>query len=349
MIELFILDIINFFCIYLIVSLSLNFQQGYTGIPNLGIYLPVIIGAFTVSYFPGRLAMKILAINSGLDFASNNTIVLSMIREALRNDPLTLILLFVITIIIVATFSSVVGYLSAYPAIKLPSLYLAVFLLCLAESARIIGIQTPWIAGGYLGVNTINPFWWLGGKSYLGSSALIISITAVIYFIYHKMCNAPLSRVLKAIREDELAIKCGGRNTLKIKKKVMALSYATAGVAGALHAFHMGVVDPVGYSRVDFSFWPWLMMTVGGAGNNLGTMLGTFVLVIIRRLMIIIKQHIPFLPFDVIWVEPILLAIMLALTMILRPAGILPEKGFYIKTLQKITRNFKSSSATLQP
>lgn len=331
MIETLILDVIVFFCIYSLFTISLNFQQGYTGICNLGLYFPIIIGALIVAYLPGRLAMTIYSVDSKLDFVGNNAEVLSILRMHLRGDPLTSMFLLFITLVVAIIVCAFLGYISAYPALKLPADYLALFMLCLGESLRVIGMQTHWIAGGVFGINTINPFWWLGIHSYVGSALFIIISTLFIYMIYHRMCNSPLGRLLKAIRENELTAQCVGKNVALVKKKVMAFSFAVLGVGGALHAFHMGAVVAGGYTRVDFSFWPWLMMIVGGTGNNLGVFVGTFILVVMRRVMIVSKHYFTFLPFDVIWLEPILLAIMLMFTLVFRPSGILPEKPSIIR------------------
>jgi branched-chain amino acid transport system permease protein len=334
MIELLILDTVVFFCIYLIFTLSLNFQQGYCGICNLGLYLPIIIGALITAYLPGRLAMKIYALDPGLDFVHQNAEILRLLKMQLQNNPLISILILVITIVGAMGISALVGYLCTYPALKLPETYLAVFLLSLAESVRVIGMQTREIAGGVMGINTIDPFWWFGTYTYFGSTAFIIGVTIIVFIIFHLMCNSPLGRLLKAIRENELTAQCVGKNISAIKKKVMSFSFSILGLGGCLHAFHMGATVAGGYTRVDFSFWPWLMMIVGGTGNNTGVFLGTFFLVIMRRCMIILKHYFTFLPFDVIWLEPILLAVMLVLIMIFRPAGVLPEKTSRIKNAQ---------------
>lgn len=332
LIELLILDTLVFFCVYSIFTLSLNFKQGYAGITNLGLYFPIIIGALIAGYVPGRLAMKIYNLDPGLDFVHQNSVVLKQLRAQLENDPLISILLLVITIVIAMAVCAFLGYLCTYPALKLPATYLAVFFLCLAESARVIGMQTRGIAGGVMGVNTINPFWWLGRNAYFGSIVFVVGMTIIVFILYHQMSISPLGRLLKAIRENELTAQSVGKDLPTIKKKVMSFTFSILAFGGVIHAFNMGAVVAGGYTRVDFSFWPWLMMIVGGTGNNLGVFSGTFFLVIMRRVMIIYKHYFTFLPFNVLWLEPILLAVMLTLAMIFRPAGIIPEQPSHIKT-----------------
>ncbi|MEM2179171.1 MAG: branched-chain amino acid ABC transporter permease [Candidatus Methanomethylicaceae archaeon] len=326
-----IFDILIFFCIYAIITISLNFQQGYTGIFNLGLYFPIIIGALIAAFLPGRLGMLIYGIDSKLDFSANNAIVVSILNSKLSQDPIISILLLLLTLIVTILICYILGFLITYPALKLPADYLALFMLCAGESLRVIGMQTDWLAGGVMGIIIMNPFIWLGKFSYYGMGTFIILLTIIIIIIHQRICNSPLGRLLKSIRENELTAKCIGKNVDKIKRKVLSFSFAILGIAGVLHAFSMSAVVVGGYTRVDFSFWPWLMMIVGGTGNNIGVLLGTFSLVMIRRIIIIAKHFFLFLPFSIVWFEPILLALLLLFTLIFKPEGILSEKPLEIK------------------
>jgi len=323
------------FCIYAIITLSLNLQHGYTGIFNLGLYLPILVGAIITASVPGRLAMLIYGIDSELDFSYNNPTVIDILRSKLANDPLMSIILLLITMLITIIVCYVLGYLTAHPALRLPADYLALFMLCLSESMRVIGMQTTWLTGGVFGIQVINPFWWLGRYSYQGLSIFVVSTTLCICFIVSKICASPLGRLLKAIRENELVAESVGKDTNGIKKQIISLAFIILGLAGVLHAFWMGAVIAGGYTRVDFSYWPWLMMIVGGAGNNIGVLFGALILVLIRRVMIVSKHVFFFLPFSVVWLEPILLAIMLGTTLMFRPEGILPERPRSIMNYMK--------------
>lgn len=323
--ETLIFDIITFFCIYAVFTISLNFQMGYTGIFNLGLYLPIIAGAMIVAYVPNRLAMQIYNITD-LDFIENNAIVITQLRMHLQKDPVMSISLLLITLLLVVVVCAALGYIVAHPALRLPANYLALFTLSIAETGRVISTQTYWIAGGPVGIAIINPFWWLPNP-YFGTVTFTILLSVLIFLIYIRLSDSPFGRVLKAIRENQDTAESVGHNVSLIKKQVMVISSIFLGIGGAMHALDMGAVIADGYNRVDFSFWPWLMLIVGGTGNNAGVLLGTFVLVLMRRIMITTKHYFAsFLPFDVVWLEPILLSIMLALTLIYRSEGILPEK-----------------------
>ena len=337
-----IIDILILFCIYILLTLPLNFEWGYTGIFNLGIYFPMIVGAIITAAIPGRLAMMIYGIDSELDYIWDNAKIVRLVDAKLAADPLTAIGILAVTAIIVIVISAFLGYLSSYPALKLPLDYLALFTLCLAESTRLIGTYTDWMAGGPFGITVINPFVWAGPYSTDVEEAFIIGVTVVVIYIFHKLCNSPLGRALRAIRDNETTAECVGKDTKLIRRKVLMFASIPVGLAGMLHSLYLSATVVQGYTRVDFSYWPWMMMMIGGTANNTGVVVGTFILIIIRRLMIYLKHYFTFLPFSVLWVEPILLAIMLGIILAFRPEGIIPEKPQRIKLGESSKTSFKS-------
>jgi len=86
------------------------------------------------------------------------------------------------------------------------------------------------------------------------------------------------------------------------------------------------------------------MMIIGGTGNNLGVLLATFLLVMIRRLIMVLKYYFVFLPFDIIWLEPMLLGIMLMIVLVVKPAGLVPEKALKIRRYAQKTLHMKLQS-----
>lgn len=112
-----------------------------------------------------------------------------------------------------------------------------------------------------MGITIINPFWWLGGFSYYGMSFFTILATIFIIPLYQRIRNSPLGRPLKSIRENELTAESVGKDVNGTKRITLGFSFMILGLTGVLHAFMMGAV--VGYTRVDFSFWLWLMMIIG--------------------------------------------------------------------------------------
>jgi branched-chain amino acid transport system permease protein len=86
-------------------------------------------------------------------------------------------------------------------------------------------------------------------------------------------------------------------------------------------------VIALSYDRVTWTFWPWVMVIIGGAANNLGVVLGTAIFVTSRKVIDFYKGGLQFLlPFDVVWLDRLALGIVLIAMLIARPEGILPEK-----------------------
>jgi branched-chain amino acid transport system permease protein len=133
---------------------------------------------------------------------------------------------------------------------------------------------------------------------------------------------------MKAVRDGEIAAEALGKNVVRIRQEVLVISSALAAAGGALWAFYAGGVIATAYDRVTWTFWPWVMVIMGGPANNLGVVFGTGIFVASRKLIDYYKFSLePILPFSVIWVDRLILGIVLILFLIARPQGILAEKS----------------------
>ncbi|RLG80735.1 MAG: branched-chain amino acid ABC transporter permease [Thermoprotei archaeon] len=320
-----IMDIITYISLYLIVTLSLNLQQGYTGIPNLGLVLYVAGGAYVVGALPGRLAMYFYGLKD-LDFVNDNPLVIALINQRLQRDPLVSIALFISTILIALIVGAFLGFVSSYPAIRLKAEYLMMTLISMGEAMRIIGYNYSPLVGGTLGVSVPDFFAWCGNFRSLVLLGVIILAAFFTFIVCETIVNSPFGRLMKAVRESEITVESVGRDVIKVKMQVLMLGGALASLAGALYATYSSAVVAQSYNRGDWTFWPWLMMMVGGMGNNRGALIGTIAVVIARRLIIIYK-HLIALPFiNPIWLEPMLLGALLLIIMTYKPEGLLPER-----------------------
>ena len=81
------------------------------------------------------------------------------------------------------------------------------------------------------------------------------------------------------------------------------------------------------YDRFDWTFLPWLMILLGGMGSNAGAVVGTFVFATLDKLITYFKyEFASFLPFDVVWLNYLLLGLLTIFILIYRPEGIVREK-----------------------
>jgi len=319
------IDLFISFGIYLIIALSLNLEFGYAGISNFGKVLAVAGGAFAVAFFPGRVAASLFGI--GLEYKGGNIYdIIPQINNILAGNPATALALFFATLVIAAMVGAVLGFIASYPAIRLREDYLAMILIAMGEAFRIIGTNFQMAADVPSGEQVPDPFRWAGGLRYEVSALFILGIALLVLLYLEFSVRTPLGRMLRAIRDNEDVAESLGKDVTRIRMKTIIIASAIAAIAGALYAFNTGNVVARAYTRATWTFWPWLIVIIGGAANNMGVMLGTFAYVAFRRFILFYKELLAFVPFDVIWLDLLLLGIVLILIQMYRPTGIIPEK-----------------------
>ena len=353
----FVRDFAIFFAIYLIIALSLNLEYGYAGIPNFGKVLSVAGGAFTVAFFPGRIVAWLFGIGSAeynglMDYASleYHVAIVNEVNKVLMENPAVSLAIFFATLAVAGLVGGALGFIASYPAIRLREDSLAIMLLAMGEAIQVIGYNYTPIARGTIGALVPDPFGWAGELRYIAVALFIIGICLVTLLYVERLVRSPLGRMLRAIRDNEDVAKSLGKDVTRIRMKTIIIASMLGSIAGALDAFKsMGVIS-TSYHRVSWTFWPWVMVVLGGAANNMGVIVGTFVFVALRRFINYYKELLaPFLPFSVVWLDYLLLGIMLILIQMYRPEGIIREKPtptLSYKKLEKLAslKGKKSSS-----
>ena len=326
---IFVIDLLAIFAIYVIVNLSLNMEFGYTGIPNFGKVLAVGIDAFIAAYIPGRVIAGIAGIEG--DYIADNLIVVAEVNEWLVANVEMGFGIFIMTLGIAAGAGAVAGAFTAYPAIKLRGDYLAITLLAFGEAIRIIGNNYAPLVGGTLGVQVPDPLSFLPGEMrFPVATGLLLVMAALVYVYCEKTVRSPKGRVLRAIRDNEHAAEALGKDTRNIRIKVIMISAALAAIGGALYATYVGGAIAFAYDRASWTFWPFLMILIGGLANNKGILVGTLIFVTIRKTITYFKDSFEgYLPFDVVWLDFLLLGVILLVILLYRPQGLLVEKSTY--------------------
>jgi branched-chain amino acid transport system permease protein len=322
----FLTGLLAFFALYLIISISLNLEMGYAGIPNFGKVLYFMGGAAFSGSVAIRAAAWIMHVPGnvvGLD----NFLIAGKLTMMLKSDVPASIALIAITIAIGGLVGGVLGYISIFPAIRLREDYLAMLLLGSAAFFQIfLSNYTP-ITNGMLGIGIPNFFAWAGAYSTLGATLLIAAFALVVYAYAERMVRSPLGRTLRALRDNEAAAEALGKDTVAIRRNVLIIASIITGVAGALYTIYTGDTNPAIYDRVTWTFWPWLIVLLGGVASNSGVAVGTFVFIFLLQYIDATKFYLQnVLPFDVTWLEYLLFGSLLIAVLLVRPQGILPEK-----------------------
>jgi branched-chain amino acid transport system permease protein len=327
-------DISIWFVLYLIVTVALNLQYGYTGIPNFGMVLSVAAGAYVTGALAGRIARLYYNVGTDLDFVQDSAKIASMVNDRLAADPLGGIVLFLLIIVIAIVVTGFLGFIISYPCIKVREVYLMMVLIAAGEAIRIVGENYYPLVGGTTWVQVPNVFIWLGDSQRIVISVLFVGIAFLVFLLVRGIVGSPFGRLIKAVRENETVVESLGKDTVTIRALVFVLGSAIASLAGVLYAFHSHAVMATAFKRSSWTFLPWLMLMLGGRGNNRGALLGTFLLIIVRRLIMIFKYEIQqFVPVEAIWLELLLMSGFLLVIMIYRPEGLIPEKPMKVRGL----------------
>jgi branched-chain amino acid transport system permease protein len=325
---IFLTNLIILIGIFIIISLSLNLEYGYAGIPNFGKLLAVAGGAYFVGAVSGRVLALAYDQPAGLGYIEKNLEVIGFLNNVLSSSPLQSIGFLVLSIIGAAFFGGLLGYVASYPAIRLRGDYLAITLLAMGEIIWVIADNWQPLIGGSMGVRIPDPFRWIGSQYRPLAVLLTVLTTAAIVFLYLQyLGRSPLGRVLKAMRENELSASVHGKDVVKLRTKTLIVGFAIAAISGALNSLWTVSVSPKDFERVRHTFMPWVMVIIGGAGNNIGAVIGAIIFVTLRELIVFYKYSFEaIVPFDVVWLEYLLMGIALVIVLMYRPEGLLPEK-----------------------
>ena len=327
-ISIFLTNLIILIGIFIIISLSLNLEYGYAGIPNFGKLLAVAGGAYFVGAVSGRILALVYGQPAGLGYIEKNLEVIGFLNNVLSSSPLQSTGFLVLSIIGAAFFGGLLGYVASYPAIRLRGDYLAITLLAMGEILWVIADNWQPLIGGSMGVRIPDPFRWVGSQYRPLAVLLTVLATAAIIFLYLQyLGRSPLGRVLKAMRENELSASVHGKDVVRLRTKTLIVGFAIAAISGALNSLWTVSVSPKDFERVRHTFMPWVMVIIGGAGNNIGATIGAIIFVTLRELIVFYKYSFEaIVPFDVVWLEYLLMGIALIIVLMYRPEGLLPEK-----------------------
>ncbi|MDP6219816.1 MAG: branched-chain amino acid ABC transporter permease, partial [Alphaproteobacteria bacterium] len=188
-------------------------------------------------------------------------------------------------------------------ALGLRSDYLAIATLGISEIIIAVIKNEDWLTRGVKNVNGIprpvsyevdlqadpdfiNMANWLGADIVEFSSLyvkisyalLFVVVLAIIMWMSEKSLNSPWGRMMRAIRDNEEAAEAMGKDVTKRHLQVFVIGSAVCGIAGAMLTSLDGLLTPASYQPLRFTFLIWVMVIVGGSGNNWGAVLGGFLI-----------------------------------------------------------------------
>lgn len=315
----------TFFGIYLILALSMNLEYGLTGLPNFGKVFFYSVGAYLAAFVASRLMLAL----AGSELVPWSAEAAVLREQMARAEPWTAALVFLLSLVLAAVVGGFLGYLLSYPALRVRDVYLALVLLVVAEISRVYVRATEGFIGGPHGLGGIpNPFSFVpaAGTRGLLYAGLVLILAALAYLLVQRITHSPFGRLMKAVRDDELAARALGKQTQRVKAQVMAVGSAMAAVAGVLYAFFTEFVGTEDFLS-EVTFVVLLMVILGGAGNHRGAVLGTLVMTAIDRFtrpsfLALLGIN---LAVDINYARHTLIGLLLVLLILYRPRGLFPE------------------------
>jgi len=237
--------------IYAILTVSLNLVVGYTGLASLGHAAFSCVGAYVSA---------LLALQFGL-------------------SPW-------LGLLIGACVAGLLGIIIGLPSIRLKGDYLA--LATFGLGVIVYSITKNWVSvtRGPMGIPGIPGFVIFGYHlSDIWSYLILVAIfTLLTFFIIGRVVNSPFGRILRGIREDEIATLAMGKNVDSHKILVFIIGAIFAGIAGGLYAHYITFIDPSSFTLME-SITILLMVVFGGMGSIAGSFMGAVVLVIFPELL----------------------------------------------------------------
>jgi len=274
--------------INIVLAVSLNLINGFTGQFSIGHAGFMAIGAYSSAYFTvtfGDRIQKALGFLPGFG------------RESL---------LLLMGLSIAALLAAIAGFIVGVPSLRLRGDYLAIVTLGFGEIIRVFILNIDAVGGarGFSGIPKLSNFFWI----YLFAAATIL----VVYRIVH----SSFGRTLVAIREDEIAAEAMGVHTTRAKVISFVVSSAMAGVAGGLFAHYLMYIHTNSFTFLK-SFEIIIMIVIGGLGSISGSVLGAVLFIGLTEGLREFAQY-----------RMILFSLLLIVIMIVRPQGILGHKEF---------------------
>lgn len=323
-------------CIYAILSLGLNSQWGLTGHVNFGIAAFFSLGAFTSALFTTAMPSGALAAYSQQAFGFEMPYLIGLLIGGL--------------------VAAIAGYLIGIAVLRLRMDFLAIATLGIAEVVRLVFQNERWLANGPQPLRGIpRPLnclftdpacsWlpasladWLRplqprdyGFFYLILAALLL---ALVYIALERISRSPWGRAQRAVRDEEASAAMNGKDVTRFRIESFVIGAFIMGLGGAVYAHYVVSIDYSHFNPLFATFIVWVMLMLGGSGNNRGAIIGAFAIwgvwtgtsFAIDALRPALAAISPALPMRAPYLRFMLIALLLLFILLYRPRGLLGEE-----------------------
>ncbi len=254
------LDIVIGIGINVILAVSLNLVNGYTGQFSLGHAGFMSVGAYFSAAMSLHLAPRLFGADGGTVWQQGTLFLGALVAGGLC--------------------AALAGLIVGVPSLRLKGDYLALVTLGFGEIIRVIFQNVEWL-GGALGLNGIPAY---------TSIFWVMAFVALTIFVVVCLVHSTYGRGFLATHDDEIASEAVGLNTTRYKIVAFVIGAFFAGIAGGLYGHFKLTITPTGF---DFSksIEIVVMVILGGMGNTLGVVLAAILLTLLPELLRPIAEY----------------------------------------------------------
>lgn len=275
-----------FVCVNIILALSLNLINGFTGQFSLGHAGFMAVGAYTSAYVSTQFGI----FSGSLE---------------MWNYP--------IYAVIGGLAAGLAGWAVGQPSLRLKGDYLAIVTLGFGEIIRVLLLNTESVgaARGFYGIPGPNRFFGIFFPATLW--------VAVTFFVIWRLMRSHYGRQFLSVREDEVAAEAMGVNTTRAKVVAFVISSFFAGVAGSIFAHYTKYLNPSTFTLVK-SIDSVIMVILGGMGSFTGSIVAAFIITILPEALRPLQE------FTGVDLRMVIYSAVLILLMLTRPKGLFGDK-----------------------
>ena len=294
----YLLQILILIGINVILAVSLNLINGFTGQFSIGHAGFMAIGgyasAFITYYFGANLVQNLSSI-----------IFFPWLAKSI---------VFVFALILGGTLSAIAGLIVGIPSLRLRGDYLAIATLGFGEIIRVVILNIDAVGGarGFADIpNYTNLFW-------------VLFFMLVTIIVVRNLVHSTHGRAFLSIREDEVAAEAMGINTTYYKVYAFVIGAFFAGIAGGLFGHYLMYLHTNSFTFMK-SIEVVIMVVLGGMGSIIGSILAATILTILPEVLRAVRDY-----------RMVIYSLILIILMLTRPQGIFGVEEFSLQRIRNI-------------
>lgn len=289
MISPYVLQVLTLAGINIILAVSLNLINGFTGQFSIGHAGFMAIGAYTSAFL-------------SVTYGERMEAALRFLPEGPRRG-----VVLVLVLAVGAVCAAIAGFLVGVPSLRLRGDYLAIVTLGFGEIIRVFILNIDAVGGarGYSGIPKYANFGWV----------CFFAVATIV--VVSRIVDSSFGRTLLAVREDEIAAEAMGVDTTRAKVISFVISSAIAGIAGGLFAHYLMYVHTNSFTFLK-SIEIIIMIVLGGLGSITGSVVGAVLYIVLTEGLRTFEQY-----------RMVTFSLLLILIMIFRPQGLMGHRELF--------------------